>query len=151
MSDNDQPPSKTTLLKWSKALSRLLGQSKERKQQAPSRGGAAPAYSPSARGLEPGQDGRGRVFGVRLEESLQYASVAISMVAPYVPSLVLGRSMNLPSSDAGSGMLTERPLICADRENVDQLAMDAQGREAVRLRLRANRRGQVRHDAQGDR
>lgn len=103
MSDTDQPPSKTTLLKWSKALSRLLGQSKERKQQAPSRGGALPPYSPPARGLEPGQDGRGRVFGVRLEESLQYASVAISMVAPYVLSLVLGRSTNLPSSDAGRG------------------------------------------------
>ncbi|BGP25946.1 rho GTPase-activating protein [Rhodotorula toruloides] len=103
MSDTDQPPSKTTLLKWSKALSRLLGQSKERKQQAPSRGGAVPPYSPSGRGLEPGQDGRGRVFGVRLEESLQYASVAISMVAPdgnqyvygYVPIVVAKCGMML--------------------------------------------------------
>lgn len=60
-------------------------------------------YSPSGRGLEPGQDGRGRVFGVRLEDSLQYASVAISMVAPdgkqyvygYVPIVVAKCGMML--------------------------------------------------------
>lgn len=40
---------------------------------------------PPGRGLERGKDGKGRVFGVSLEQSLQYASVAISMVGAYVP------------------------------------------------------------------
>lgn len=43
-------------------------------------GGGPSNYIPPGRGLERGKDGKGRVFGVSLEQSLQYASVAISMV-----------------------------------------------------------------------
>lgn len=40
------------------------------------------AYSPPSRGLPSGETGDGKVFGVELEKSLSYASVAISMVGP---------------------------------------------------------------------
>ncbi|GAA5879603.1 hypothetical protein JCM3774_004282 [Rhodotorula dairenensis] len=110
------PPTKASLLRWRNAFARVWsGHARPNKQPGsaassslaasagPSAPRTAPLYSPSTRGLEPGQDGRGRVFGVRLEESLQYASVAISMVAPdgkqyvygYVPIVVAKCGMML--------------------------------------------------------
>ncbi|GAA5991136.1 hypothetical protein JCM10908_006556 [Rhodotorula pacifica] len=114
------PPTKASLVRWRNAFARVWpGHARTNKQAgsgassslAASAGPStfssaqrnAPLYSPSGRGLEPGQDGRGRVFGVRLEESLQYASVAISMIAPdgkqyvygYVPIVVAKCGMML--------------------------------------------------------
>jgi len=87
----DEAPSKASLVRWWKAFTR---KEKERAVVAsssssaaaaaappPPQRTAAPLYSPQQRGLEPGQSGKGRVFGVALAESLQYASVAISLVA----------------------------------------------------------------------
>lgn len=112
------PPTKASLVRWRNAFARVWsGHARANKQPGsgassaaalaasagPSTARTAPFYSPPGRGLEPGQDGRGRVFGVRLEESLQYASVAISMVAPdgkqyvygYVPIVVAKCGMML--------------------------------------------------------
>ncbi|GAA5864697.1 hypothetical protein JCM8547_008273 [Rhodosporidiobolus lusitaniae] len=110
---DDPPPTKASLVKWWKAFTSSSHKhqqqqpppsSSSRAKQQPTRGGAGqpqpahslPAYLPPGRGLERGTDGKGRVFGVRLEDSLQYASVAISMVGPdgkqyvygYVPIVV---------------------------------------------------------------
>ncbi|GAA6060681.1 hypothetical protein JCM10212_005063 [Sporobolomyces blumeae] len=115
MADYDAPPpSKASLLKWWKAFT-----SKDKKAASSASAGAAnaaagqaqgqrapsglPAYSPPGRGLERGKDGKGRVFGVSLEQSLQYASVAISMVGQdgkqyvygYVPIIVAKCGMML--------------------------------------------------------
>lgn len=84
------PPSKASLLKWWKVFSKQSS-SKEprgggaRPQQGRPAGAVAPApYQPPGRGLRGAQDGEGKVFGVSLEQSLKFAAVAISMVAPYV-------------------------------------------------------------------
>lgn len=61
------------------------------------------AYHASSRGLKAGEDPTGRVFGVKLEQSLKYASVAISMVGDdgeahvfgYVPIIVAKAGMFL--------------------------------------------------------
>lgn len=74
----DAEPTKASLLRWWKAFTR---KEKERATVASSSVAAPPLYSPQQRGLEPGQSGKGRVFGVALADSLQYASVAISLVA----------------------------------------------------------------------
>ncbi|GAA5888605.1 hypothetical protein JCM6882_009017 [Rhodosporidiobolus microsporus] len=90
----DDPPTKASLLRWWKAFksrdstkqqqpassSARAKQPPPSHQQTPLLQQQHPAYIPPGRGLERGKDGRGRVFGVSLEESLQYASVAISMV-----------------------------------------------------------------------
>ncbi|GAA5933017.1 hypothetical protein JCM3775_005290 [Rhodotorula graminis] len=107
----DEAPSKASLVRWWKAFTR---KEKERAVVAsssssaaaappPPQRTAAPLYSPQQRGLEPGQSGKGRVFGVALAESLQYASVAISLVADdgnqyvygYVPIVVAKCGMML--------------------------------------------------------
>ncbi|GAA5832316.1 hypothetical protein JCM11251_006407 [Rhodosporidiobolus azoricus] len=105
---DDPPPTKASLLRWWKAFkSKDSSSSSARAKQPPphphQQPGPAtrhdsshPAYVPPGRGLERGKDGTGRVFGVSLEESLQYASVAISMVGAdgkqyvygYVPIVV---------------------------------------------------------------
>ncbi|GAA5929980.1 uncharacterized protein JCM15063_004682 [Sporobolomyces koalae] len=115
MADYDEsPPSKASLLKWWKMFT-----SKDKKHSATTnstttttnraRSGLAqppigsPSYIPPGRGLERGKDGSGRVFGVSLEQSLQYASVAISMVGQdgkqyvygYVPIVVAKCGMML--------------------------------------------------------
>jgi hypothetical protein len=115
MADYDEggpPPSKASLIKWWKAFT-----SKDKHHKSSSttntRGAVVPApptststssYIPPGRGLERGKDGQGRVFGVSLEQSLQYASVAISMVGQsdgkqyvygYVPIVVAKCGMML--------------------------------------------------------
>ena len=86
----DEAPSKASLVRWWKAFTRkekeraVVASSSSSSAAAPPpppQRTAAPLYSPQQRGLEPGQSGKGRVFGVALAESLQYASVAISLVA----------------------------------------------------------------------
>ncbi|GAA5858702.1 hypothetical protein JCM1840_006519 [Sporobolomyces johnsonii] len=114
MADCDPPPpSKASLLKWWKAFTSRDKQKNMSSAStsagagagagAPPPAGARPVYAPPGRGLERGKDGNGRVFGVSLEQSLQYASVAISMVAPdgkqyvygYVPIVVAKCGMML--------------------------------------------------------
>lgn len=93
MADYDgPPPTKASLMKWWKMFTSKDSKKQQQQQQPPSSGyqqrppigGASPRlssnYVPPGRGLETGKDGKGRVFGVSLEQSLQYASVAISMV-----------------------------------------------------------------------
>jgi hypothetical protein len=89
----DEPPSKASLVKWwrsftgkttqdspsSSSLSHSASSPKSKQQPKPS---ASLPYLPPGRGLERGSDGKGRVFGVSLEQSLQYASVAISVQGP---------------------------------------------------------------------
>ncbi|GAA5896107.1 uncharacterized protein JCM6883_001714 [Sporobolomyces salmoneus] len=110
------PPSKASLLKWwklftSKDKSKQSSSSSQQQlsHSAPSDGRrvfpppGSPSYIPPGRGLERGKDGNGRVFGVSLEQSLQYASVAISMVGQdgkqyvygYVPIVVAKCGMML--------------------------------------------------------
>ncbi|BGP41512.1 GTPase activating protein (GAP) for Rho1p [Rhodotorula kratochvilovae] len=99
MADHDAPaPSKASLVRWWKAFTR---KEKEKERIAPPP--ATPPYSPLQRGLEPGKSGKGRVFGVPLNDSLQYASVAISLIAEdgnqyvygYVPIVVAKCGMML--------------------------------------------------------
>lgn len=98
MADYDgPPPSKASLLKWWKMFTSKdkdkdrSKQQQQQQQQALAHSSSStsrrmqpppgsPSYIPPGRGLERGKDGNGRVFGVSLEQSLQYASVAISMV-----------------------------------------------------------------------
>ncbi|GAA5850044.1 hypothetical protein JCM9279_004893 [Rhodotorula babjevae] len=105
----DEAPSKASLVRWWKAFTRkekeraVVASSSSSAAAPPPHRPAAPLYSPQQRGLEPGQSGKGRVFGVALAESLQYASVAISLVADdgnqyvygYVPIVVAKCGMML--------------------------------------------------------
>ncbi|BGP17753.1 hypothetical protein JCM10213_005335 [Rhodosporidiobolus nylandii] len=102
--DDPQPPTKQSLLRWWKAFTRndkhpssaISSASEGRSKHTPKPSKSLPVYAQPGRGLERGTDGQGRVFGVSLEQSLQYASVAISMVNPegkqevygYVPIVV---------------------------------------------------------------
>ncbi|GAA5949079.1 hypothetical protein JCM3765_004005 [Sporobolomyces pararoseus] len=117
MADYDgPPPSKASLLKWWKMFtskdSKKQQQQQQNQQPSSSQGyqqrppiGGSPGsnYVAPGRGLEMGKDGKGRVFGVSLEQSLQYASVAISMVGQdgkqyvygYVPIVVAKCGMML--------------------------------------------------------
>ncbi|GAA5986124.1 hypothetical protein JCM5350_004441 [Sporobolomyces pararoseus] len=116
MADYDgPPPTKASLMKWWKMFTSKDSKKQQQQQQPPSSGyqqrppigGASPRlssnYVPPGRGLETGKDGKGRVFGVSLEQSLQYASVAISMVGQdgkqyvygYVPIVVAKCGMML--------------------------------------------------------
>ncbi|GJN90331.1 hypothetical protein Rhopal_003340-T1 [Rhodotorula paludigena] len=101
MADLDGPaPTKASLKSWWRAFTR-----KEKHAAPPHalRSALVPPYSPPARGLEPGKSGVGRVFGVPLNDSLQYASVAISLIAAdgnqyvygYVPIVVAKCGMML--------------------------------------------------------
>ncbi|KAK4698348.1 GTPase-activating protein SAC7, partial [Phenoliferia sp. Uapishka_3] len=111
------PPTKASLLKWWKVFSSKQSNKDQQSRGGPGgagqgagalqRGQVAPApYQPPGRGLRGAQDGNGRVFGVSLEQSLKYASVAISMVAPdgrptvygYVPIVVAKCGMMLKES-----------------------------------------------------
>ncbi|GAA6057613.1 hypothetical protein JCM3770_004994 [Rhodotorula araucariae] len=106
MADRDAPaPSKASLVRWWKAFTRRE-KDKDRTAPAPAPAAAPPAtppYAPPQRGLEPGKSGKGRVFGVPLNDSLQYASVAISLIAEdgnqyvygYVPIVVAKCGMML--------------------------------------------------------
>ena len=90
MADYDQPPpSKASLVKWWKMFTSKDSKKNQNQTSSSSNtrslnlgqpGGGPSNYIPPGRGLERGKDGKGRVFGVSLEQSLQYASVAISMV-----------------------------------------------------------------------
>ncbi|KAL8278805.1 hypothetical protein RQP46_008874 [Phenoliferia psychrophenolica] len=104
-SEESSPPSKASLLKWWKVFSSK--QKEPRSVKTRGVGQVAPApYQPPGRGLRGAQDGKGRVFGVSLEQSLKYAAVAISMVAPdgkptvygYVPIVVAKCGMMLKES-----------------------------------------------------
>ncbi|GAA5841840.1 hypothetical protein JCM3766R1_005586 [Sporobolomyces carnicolor] len=121
MADYDgPPPSKASLLKWWKMFTSKdkdkdrSKQQQQQQQQALAHSSSStsrrmqpppgsPSYIPPGRGLERGKDGNGRVFGVSLEQSLQYASVAISMVGQdgkqyvygYVPIVVAKCGMML--------------------------------------------------------
>lgn len=79
------PPTKASLLKWWKSFTK--SHSNPSSSPAASTSNARPApppYQPASRGLPQGSSGEGRVFGVSPEQSLKYASVAISMVGPCV-------------------------------------------------------------------
>ncbi|GAA6009627.1 hypothetical protein JCM11491_001038 [Sporobolomyces phaffii] len=109
MADYDAaPPSKASLVKWWKMFTSKDKQKQHRPMMLPTSNPsrappASPSYIPPGRGLERGTDGNGRVFGVSLEQSLQYASVAISMVGQdgkqyvygYVPIVVAKCGMML--------------------------------------------------------
>lgn len=62
--------SKSSLLRWLK----IFSSSPSTRKLVP------PPYQPQGRGLKTTVAGENKVFGVALERSLQYASVAISMV-----------------------------------------------------------------------
>lgn len=82
-------PSKASLLAWWKQFSTSSSSKKARPTPAP--------YQPPGRGLKSPTDGIGRVFGVSLEQSLVYASVAISMIGPYVSSPLAPRALERQS------------------------------------------------------
>ncbi|GAA6032070.1 hypothetical protein JCM8097_007053, partial [Rhodosporidiobolus ruineniae] len=99
----DQPAPRGSLLKWWTAFKQSHNKPQQQQQQPSSSSSSRskqplhPPYVPPGRGLEQGSDGTHRVFGVRLEDSLQFASVAISMLSPsdgkqyvygYVPIVV---------------------------------------------------------------
>ncbi|GAA6016224.1 hypothetical protein JCM10207_000436 [Rhodosporidiobolus poonsookiae] len=97
---DESPPTKASLLKWWKAFTKSSNQSTTRPKQSTK----GTPYTPPGRGMELGKDdGKPRVFGVALDRSLQYASVAISMVGPdgkqyvygYVPIIVAKCGMML--------------------------------------------------------
>ncbi|KAI5475539.1 Rho GTPase-activating protein [Pseudohyphozyma bogoriensis] len=106
---SSSPPTKASLLKWWKVFSK---NSNHRQNSGAGTSAAGPAaaagagpyaYQPPGRGLPRQQSGEGRVFGVSLEQSLKYASVAISVVGPdekpyiygYVPVVVAKCGMML--------------------------------------------------------
>ncbi|GAA5987217.1 hypothetical protein JCM11641_006063 [Rhodosporidiobolus odoratus] len=85
----ESPPTPAGVKKWWRAFKRQHSHpptssdnSSRSKQPTPTTSRSLPAYIPPGRGLETGKDGQGRVFGVSLEQSLQYASVAISTAGP---------------------------------------------------------------------
>lgn len=79
------PPSKASLLKWWKSFTKSHSSSSPTASASTSNARPAPPpYQPAGRGLPQGSSGEGRVFGVSPEQSLKYASVAISMVGPCV-------------------------------------------------------------------
>ena len=79
------PPTKQSLVSWWKAFTKKTG-SPNRSPPTPSKAQAPPQpptqYKPVSRGLTEHEDGTERVFGVSLEQSLRYASVAISIIGP---------------------------------------------------------------------
>ncbi|ORY84622.1 Rho GTPase activation protein [Leucosporidium creatinivorum] len=98
------PPSKASLLKWWKAFTKSHSNTPSSSPVSTSNPRPAPPpYQPAGRGLPQGSSGEGRVFGVSPEQSLKYASVAISMVGPdgkpyvygYVPIVVAKCGMML--------------------------------------------------------
>ncbi|KAM0747072.1 RhoGAP-domain-containing protein [Meredithblackwellia eburnea MCA 4105] len=105
-SSSSSPPTKASLLKWWKVFSSSKQQ--QQQQQHNNKYVIPPYVPPGGRGrplpLDHDDDGTGRrVFGVGLDQSLKYASVAISMVAKdgeqyvygYVPIIVAKCGMML--------------------------------------------------------
>lgn len=82
------------------------------------------------------------MFGVRLEESLQYASVAISMVAPdgkqyvygYVPIVVAKCGMMLKETGTSNLVLFAPARRVADQADVSDCS-DPDGRDLSRVRF----------------
>lgn len=81
-SPSRRPPA---FIRWLKSLTSSSHSKSEPSTKSASRGkgkSVRPVYQPPSRGLPVGAETEGRVFGVALEDSLKYASVAISMIGP---------------------------------------------------------------------